>query len=85
MDVKCPRDGNCPRDGDRPRNDDRLGDSDCPTLDDLIFVSKVNIPNLSLLPCLEGLYKLYGRKPCIWMVTIPSSYHNTLAHLIFVS
>ena len=26
---------------------------DCPTLVDLIFVSKVNILNLSLLPCLE--------------------------------
>ena len=32
------------------------------TLVDLIFVSKVNIPNLSLLPCLEVTGHTDGRK-----------------------
>ena len=48
-------------DGDRPRDCDRPMDGDCPlmvtvhTWDDLIFVSKVNIPKLGLIPCLEML------------------------------
>ena len=70
LDGDRPRNGDCPTDGDRPRDGDSPRDSDCPTLDDLIFVSKVNIPNLSILPCLEGLKVTYGRKGCNWMVTV---------------
>ena len=39
--------------GDGPRNDAMTVHN---TLDDLIFVSTVNIPNLSLLTCLEVAY-----------------------------
>ena len=41
---------------------------------DLIFVRTVNIPNLSLLPCLEMVYHKRSS----------STYHNTLVDLIFV-
>ena len=44
------------------------------TLVDLIFVRTVNIPNLSLLPCLEVVFHRRSS----------STYHNTLVYIIFM-
>ena len=47
MNFYHPREGDLPRDGDHPKNGDH------PTLVDLILLSTIKLPNLSLLPCPE--------------------------------